>query len=474
MSFATEAETSRFTVQNFFKRFLKNLKQKKISTQVAITYALVLFASMLIANFFTNAGMRYLFHHQAARAIEISLNRMLDLNEDELNKELLNTNAAFSGVIVRVKDENGILISDNSPHFPATDRMLKYVVKDRPFFASEGYELIETRHSLFYYKEVPVEIGDEVYYVELFKTITFEKEFLEYMAWVSFLLNLLGIILAIVVGYFFLKKVLKPLRRVTETAREISAGDMNQRLKVEDAGAEVIELSESFNFMLDKINENFIQQRQFLSDASHELRTPVTIIDGYAHILEKFGAKNSELLAESISAIKNATDGMKNLLETLLFLARADKGEQPLNKVDVDISEILKSAVDNNSRVKFFCEGKFYMTGDPTTLKKMFSLILDNAIKYSTDDVTVELKIFGDTAIVSFIDKGIGISDDDKKKIFDRFFRADKVRTKSDEDNSVGLGLSVAKWIADNHGIKFEVESELDKGTTFQCVIKDS
>ncbi len=165
---------------------------------------------------------------------------------------------------------------------------------------------------------------------------------------------------------------------------------------------------------------------------------------------------------------------MKNLLETLLFLARADKGEQPLNKVDVDISEILKSAVDNNSRVKFFCEGNFHMTGDPTALKKMFSLILDNAIKYSADDVTVELKIFGDTAIVSFIDKGIGISADDKKKIFDRFFRADKVRTKSDEDNSVGLGLSVAKWIADNHGIKFEVESELDKGTTFQCVIKDS
>ena len=474
MSFATKAEVSRLKAKNFFNRFIKSLKQKKISTQVAITYALVLFASMLIANFFTNAGMRYLFHHQAARAIEISLDRMMNLDEDELNKELWNTSAAFSGVIVRVKDDTGNLISDNNPHFPSTDRMLKYVVKDRPFFAIKGYELIETRHSFFYYTEVPVGIGEQIYYIQLFKTITFEKEFLDYMSWVSFLLSMLGVILAIVAGYFFMKKVLKPLHHVTETAREISAGDMHRRLKIEDTGAEVIELSESFNFMLDNINESFARQRQFISDASHELRTPITIIDGYVQILEKFGAKNKELFDESIGAIKNATGSMKNLLETLLFLARADQGVQTLNKVDVDIEEILKSVVNsyNNSRVKFFSDGNFNMTGDPTALKKMFGVILDNAIKYSTDDVTVKLKIEGNTATVDFIDKGIGISSGDKKKIFDRFFRADKVRTKSDEDNSIGLGLPVAQWIADNHGIKFEIESELDKGTSFKCVIE--
>ena len=103
----------------------------------------------------------------------------------------------------------------------------------------------------------------------------------------------------------------------------------------------------------------------------------------------------------------------------------------------------------------------------------MFAAILDNALKYSDDDVTVELKIFGDKATVNFIDKGIGISPDDKKKVFDRFFRADKVRTKSDNNKSVGLGLSIAKWIADSHGIKIDIESELGKGSTFICKINN-
>ncbi|MBQ9487236.1 MAG: HAMP domain-containing histidine kinase, partial [Selenomonadaceae bacterium] len=150
---------------------------------------------------------------------------------------------------------------------------------------------------------------------------------------------------------------------------------------------------------------------------------------------------------------------MKSLLESLLFLTHADQGELPLNKVDADVDEILQDVIQSaqSSRVKFLSDGAFTMNGDITALKKMFAAILDNALKYSEDEVIVELKIFNGGATVNFIDKGIGISPDDTKKVFDRFFRADKVRTKSDADKSVGLGLSIAKWIADSHGIAIDI-----------------
>lgn len=475
---ATSGESTAVSVkseQNFFRRLVNSFKQKKIPTQVTLTYVLIMLSTLIISNLGTNAGIRYLFYHQAAKAIELSLNRMNSEIANGTGENILNMDAAFSGVIIRINDAHGNLIADNSPFFPPTDRMTKYIKQDKPFFAHDDYELIETPHSFFYYREIAVDTGGETFTVHLFKTITFEKELLTYLGWVNFLLDFLAVALAAVAGYLLVRKILTPLRQVSETAQEISAGNMNKRLDIDGTGNEVVELAESFNFMLDKINESFARQKQFVADVSHELRTPVTIIDGYAEILEKFGTRDKELFQESATAIKVESENMKSLLESLLFLTRADQGEQPLNKVDADVEEILQDVIQGakSPRVKFFSDGAFTMNGDITALKKMFAAILDNAIKYSEDEVIVELKILDNGATVNFIDKGIGISPEDKKKVFDRFFRADKVRTKSDDDKSVGLGLSIAKWIADSHGIKIEIESELGKGTTVELRIKN-
>lgn len=465
MSFVTDSE--------IFNRLSKYFKQKKISSQVTITYALILAAVMIISNFFTGAGIQYLFYHQAARAIEISVNRMM---KDVTDKDaLLNMNATFSGVIVRIKDSQGNLIKDSSPHFPPTEKMLTRVVTDKPFFAEKDFSLIETPHALFYYKEIPFEVEGEIFNVQIFKTITFEKQLISYMSIGSWILDLAGLILAIVAGYFLMRKVLRPLKNITETAREISAGNIEKRLAVEGAGNEVVELSASFNFMLDKLQETFNRQRQFISDASHELRTPLTVIDGYAEILEKFGAKDAELFNESTAAIRTETENLKHLVESLLFFARADNGEQRLEKIPVDVDKILREVVKsfNNQRVEFLSDGNFEMLGDETALTKMFAAILDNALKYSTDKVTIKLKISDDAAQVHIIDSGIGISAEDTGKIFDRFYRVDKSRTNSENENSVGLGLSVAKWIADKHDIKIKIDSELGKGSDFILGIKE-
>ena len=271
------------------------------------------------------------------------------------------------------------------------------------------------------------------------------------------------------------KKILKPLKQVTNTAREISIGNMNSRLKVENSGEEINELSITFNTMLDRLEESFVQQQRFIADASHELRTPITVIRGYADMLEKYGADDKEIFEEATTEIKKSALNMQYLVENLLFLARAESGSQTLRKTPLDINEILKVTVENfdNPRIEFTNDKIFELEGDAEFLKRMFAAFIDNALIYSKENVSVALKNFGDTAVVEISDKGIGIAPENLNKIFDRFFRGDKSRVKTDEDKiSAGLGLSIAKWIADNHGVKISVESELGKGTTFKLTFR--
>ena len=218
--------------------------------------------------------------------------------------------------------------------------------------------------------------------------------------------------------------------------------------------------------------ENFLRQQRFVNDVSHELRTPLTIIRGYVDILERYGAQDPELFQEAVSSIKNSVQNMQNLVESLLFLARADQGRQPLTPVPVDLDELLKRFVEDyrSPRVQITKLTPCKIMADAEFLKKMFAAFLENALRYSPPDtvVKIELTAADNAATLKFIDRGIGISKEDLPKIFDRFYRTDKARTKLDTDeNSVGLGLSVAKWIADRHDITIKVKSRLGAGSTF-------
>lgn len=218
------------------------------------------------------------------------------------------------------------------------------------------------------------------------------------------------------------------------------------------------------------------KQRQFINDVSHELRTPLTIIRGYIDLLESCGMEDPKLFKEAVTSIKKSAQNMQSLIESLLFLARADQGRQPLNKVPIELNELLKKFVEDyqSPRVQISKLAPCKVLADAEYLKKMFAAFLDNALRYSTPNTVVELELTTelDTAILKFIDSGIGIAEEDYSKIFDRFYRIDKSRTKQfNDETSVGLGLSVAKWIADRHDIKIDVDSELGSGSTFTLTI---
>ena len=202
-----------------------------------------------------------------------------------------------------------------------------------------------------------------------------------------------------------------------------------------------------------------------VANMSHELRTPLTVIRGYADVLENFG-EDLELVAEATDAIKKSAQNMQDLVESVLFLARADQNNLPLNKTPVEVNEILKSVVEKyqTPRLEFVQGETLEIEGDKFFLERMFREIIDNALTFSAEKVFVKVE----NSSVKIIDSGIGIAPENIEKIFDRFFKIDKSRTSQiDEKNSAGLGLSIAKWIAENHDIKIEVESQLGHGTKF-------
>ena len=224
------------------------------------------------------------------------------------------------------------------------------------------------------------------------------------------------------------------------------------------------------------LSESFIRQQRFVNDVSHELRTPLTIIRGYVDILERYGAEDHELFTEAVDSIKKSAQNMQTLVESLLFLARAEQGNQPLTKVPVDLDDLLIRFVEDydSPRVKISNLAPCKILADAEFLKKMFSAFVDNALRYSSPDtlVKIDLTTEGEAAILKFIDKGIGISKEDVFRIFDHFYRSDKARTKIDTDETtVGLGLTIAKWIADHHDISIDVKSKQGVGSTFILTI---
>ena len=476
MSCATNAGDGKFSLKKIKARFLQITSRWKLSSQISLTYGLIFFVTLIFVNICATAGVYYLFYHQAERAIEISVERTKKISSTlkTVDEKFFNTGAVMPGVIFRVTDDTGKIILDNTPNFWETEKMLTLARNNPPFWSNNEFTLIETQNSFFYYKTLPLEIDGKIFNFQFFRTITFEKHFISRLLWTLCLIDLLGLALAIGAGIFLGRKILLPLIKITKTAREISAGTIDRRLAVEKSCDEVNNLSAAFNKMLDRLEESFVQQQRFIADASHELRTPITIVRGYADMLESYGAEDPELVAEATAEIKSAAKNMQYLVENLLFLARADQGAQPLNKFPVEINDLLRFTVDSfkNPRVEFIDDEPFEFDGDAEFLKKMFAAFIDNALVFSAKKVTVTLKNLGDSAEIKIIDKGIGIAPENLDKIFGRFFKVDAARTNSDDDKiSAGLGLSIAKWIADSHGIKIGVDSEIGAGTIFTLTI---
>ena len=236
-------------------------------------------------------------------------------------------------------------------------------------------------------------------------------------------------------------------------------------------------LETAINGMLSRMHAAYRQQAQFVSDASHELRTPIAVIQGYVKMLDRWGKDDEKVLEESIAAIKAETEHMKTLVEQLLFLARGDSGRQQLSPEPMDLSALMAEVLDEYRMIDPAHEWRqgsmtpAPVSADPALIKQAARILVDNAVRYTPEGGSIRLSAgtVDGRAFFEVQDGGIGIAEEDVPRIFDRFFRADPARARA--SGGTGLGLSIARWIVECHDGHFEVLSRQELGTRIRVVM---
>lgn len=269
------------------------------------------------------------------------------------------------------------------------------------------------------------------------------------------------------------------MQALAGTLDEINAARLDTRIDLDSTQDELKNLAVAINSLLDRINESYRLQARFVSDASHELRTPIAAIQGYVNLLDRWGKNDPEALQESIDALKEEAANMKDLVEQLLFLARGDNHTMHLDMEHFDLGSLAKTLYRETEMIdgghEFSLEAESaYVTADQGLVKQAARILIDNAIKYTPVGGEIKLKVTSSSHQVWFTvqDSGIGIPPEDIPHIFDRFYRADDSRARA--TGGTGLGLSIAKWIAERHGGYLEVLSREEFGTKISLVLPKS
>lgn len=298
------------------------------------------------------------------------------------------------------------------------------------------------------------------------------------------------VIVTAFIGYRFIRRTLMPVKKITDTVREIRAdADLSRRIGIADArrdgketgrGDEIYTLARTFDEMLSELEDVFRREKQFTSDVSHELRTPVSVILAQCSACladENICGKQRE----QISMIERKARDMSNMISQLLFLSRADQGRQPLNREYLNLSELTQITVEEQRilaeeegrgvSVESCIESDVYAWADETFYIRMLVNLISNAVAYSRENghVTVSLKLVGSGGTVCgcIKDDGIGISEEHLPHIWERFYRADTSRTENDGERHSGLGLSMVKWIVQAHGGCVKAVSSPGEGSEF-------
>jgi two-component system, OmpR family, sensor kinase len=408
----------------------------------------------------------------AARALESGENPLGDDDVGQLTAD---------GVFIIVRDARGSVIdrtTNFSPKEESRDPVWKRAVESGN--AVGGAAELSSEGSDYVYA-VPLNSSARV--VEAGKSYDSVEDTLETFATVLAVGGLLAFLLSVGGAYLLARTALSPVEAVVSSAREMTEGDLSRRLPVTQPRDEIGRLTTTINGLLARLEAAFARrqealsrQRRFAADASHELRTPLTSIAGYAQMLEEWGLQDPQTAREGVAAIRQESERMQSLVEGLLALTRGDEGapleieHHDLATVAEDAVQTARSAAGEKIAVGYLPpEQPVNAPFDRNRIRQVASILLDNALKYTPEGgkVTVTVRETNGWAALEVSDTGVGIPEDQVPLIFERFYRADKARASS----GAGLGLSIARQIAEAHGGKIEVESAPGEGSKFTLLL---
>ena len=454
-------------------RVLKIIKSAKISIKLTIVYAFMFSLVLLLLNASTLYGVKFYLYNQADKQIEdihsIILNKITSENQqmDLSDKEIFSDVPYKRNIFIRIIQEDGKVINSSEKfdyRIKTPDESRKKAENNEKHLEDKGRHIIYTN----------VKFQSKKYgivYIQIVKDMYNEYDFLKILFAITATADFIGIIASIILGYIVSKKMLKPIDHITKTAENIGIRNLKERIEIKGPEDELKRLANTFNNMIDRLQGAFDRQAQFVSDASHELRTPIAVIQGYANLLDRWGKDDRDALEKSIYGIKVEAANMANLTEKLLFLAKGDSGTQLIEKKEFCLNELIDEVVreskliekdhiissNKNDAVSVFADYKM--------IKQMLRVFVDNSMKFTPKGgiIDVSSEVQGKVVKITISDTGIGIPKDEIENIFNRFYVVDKSRSK--EKGGTGLGLSIAKWIIDMHQGTIDIKSEEGKET---------
>jgi len=305
------------------------------------------------------------------------------------------------------------------------------------------------------------------------------KELLDDLFSVFLILIPIALAFSIGGGWFLAYKSLKPVDNITKTVQQITAHNLNQQIPERNIDDEIGRLISTFNDMIGRLQKSFEQVRQFSIDASHELRTPLTIMRGEVELALR-SPKSSEEYRRILASILEEVIHLSTIIDNLLTLSKADLGQQEISfNEKVNLKELMDEmledgeiiAMKKNISLGLKHNEELSIYGDRSRLRQLILNLIDNAVKYTPEKGEVVLSLEKENGYAKIIvqDTGIGIPKEEQSKIFNRFYRVDKGRSR--EQGGSGLGLSIAKWIAEMHKGRIDVESEPNKGSIFSVYL---
>ena len=456
------------------------LIKKSVSLRLTFWYSLMLFAALLFFSILIFWVVSREIHAEQRGLLMEKIERIKEhmrIDDGELDTEYIYEHRdrfqfEENGVFYEIRNETGTLIrSKNYPralHVPQTDT-------DRSL-----YKKFRTRDGYAFYCLISPSIVHSdrnqsgLYYIITGRSAIYSQRVIKRIKVIGAFMIPLVLLLAGFGGWFMARRAMKPVARLTNTAKDITLGNLDQRLpSTENPDDEIGQLTMTFNEMIARIQNGIEKIRRFTGDASHELRTPLTIMRGEIEVALRKARTADEYKQVLQSSLQELTF-MEKIVNDLLTLTRIDAGKTTLQFQHINPDELLQQVIDlhqNAADAKNitihradFLDHHLIMA-DPDKLRRVFSNILDNAIKYSPEGGRVYIFPERKQNVISYIiqDTGIGIPEQDLPHIFERFYRADKSRSRT--MHSSGLGLSISNWIVKAHNGSIDISSHKGKGT---------
>ncbi|MEH7418627.1 HAMP domain-containing sensor histidine kinase [Neobacillus drentensis] len=439
-------------------------------------YTSFLFAVLLIL---INSTIYFSFHqlifdgelNTAKKEIEKTTRDFSDSIGIIPEDDLLRSYVPISGMIQIVSEKNQVTTAVTSPTEQAS------IQRKDLFYQQEISRLMVYQKKSYIFESMPIILPDgTIANLQIIKGIQTATDNLKILRYVMLAVTMIAFIPVILSSKFLSNLITQPILSMIHTMQEIRVKGRFKRIPLEGhSNDELFKMGETFNHMMDLLEVNYQKQTEFVSNASHELKTPLTIIESYASLLKRRGFSDPDLLLESIEAILSEAIQMKEMTEQLLLLAKQSE-QWSVQKEKIQLSALVeqtvhsfKSAYDLNIECRQDHESPLFVETDEKKLKQLMFIFLDNARKYSDQRLTVITGMEKEKVFIKMIDRGIGIPKEDLPKVFDRFYRVDKARSR--KQGGSGLGLSLAKEIADAIDVHILLVSEEGIGTTVTLVI---